>query len=62
MQVHKKGSNKECDNYRAICLSSVVYKMYTNILERRLRKIIEGKLEEEQAGFRPGRQTQDHIF
>ncbi|KAG8223651.1 hypothetical protein J437_LFUL001758 [Ladona fulva] len=31
-------------------------------MKNKLRKVIENKLEEEQAGFRPGRQTQDHIF
>ena len=39
-----------------------MYKLYTRILERKLRNIIEDELEEEQAGFRPNRQTQDHIF
>lgn len=60
--IHKKGSQTECANYRPISLLSVAYKMYTHILEKRLRRIVERHLEEEQAGFRPGRQTQDNIF
>lgn len=60
--IHKKGCQVECSNYRPICLSPVVYKIYTSILERRLRPIVEHQIGEEQAGFRPGRQTQDHIF
>ncbi|XP_066906076.1 uncharacterized protein [Halyomorpha halys] len=59
--IHKKDSTTECGNYRPICLSQVTYK-YTTILESRLRALIEPKLEEDRAGFRPERQTQDHIF
>ena len=60
--IHKKGETTKCENYRAICLSSIVFKLYTSILEKRLRKQIENKFSEEQSGFRPSKQTQDHIF
>lgn len=59
--IHKKGEEDMCGNYRDICLSSVVFKLYTRILERRLRTEIEGKLEDEQTAFRAKRQTVDNI-
>lgn len=60
--IHKKGDEFECENYRDICLSPVAFKLYTRIVEGRLRKEIEGKLEEEQSAFRRERQTMDNIF
>ena len=59
--LHKKGDSLQCKNYRAICLINVMAKIYSRILERRLRVHVEAELEEEQAGFGPGRQTQDQI-
>lgn len=57
LPVHKEGNEIKCENYRAICLASVFYKMYTGILERKLRIQIENKMEEEQAVFKKERQT-----
>ena len=43
-------------------MSSVILNVFSDIMEKRLRKQIENQLEEEQAAYRRERQTQDHIF
>ena len=50
--------------YRGISLQSFVAKTYCRILNSRLRDYLEanGALCDEQNGFRPGRNCQDHIF
>lgn len=62
LPIHKKGDNKECMNYRGITIMSVMSKLYERILEKRLKEVVEGQLEEPQSGFRKGRSVQDHIF
>jgi len=60
--LHKKGDKMECSNYRGISLLSIPSKVYTKVLQQRLKKKVEEVLAEEQAGFRPGRGTVDQIF
>lgn len=60
--IHKKGSRKDCNNYRGISLLSVVGKLYASILEKKVRGIVEDVLDENQCGFRPMRGCQDQIF
>lgn len=62
--LFKDGDVRVPDNYRGITLLSVVGKIYTSVLNSRVTKWCEkfGILSEEQAGFRPGRSTVDHIF
>uniref|UniRef100_A0AAQ4PCE6 Reverse transcriptase domain-containing protein n=1 Tax=Gasterosteus aculeatus aculeatus TaxID=481459 RepID=A0AAQ4PCE6_GASAC len=51
-----------CANYRGITLLSLPGKVYSKMLERRVRLIVEPRIEEEQCGFRPGRGTTDQLF
>ena len=60
--IYKKGSRKECGNYRGISLLSVVGKLYSSILVDRVRGKVENILGEFQGGFRPLRGCQNQIF
>ena len=61
--IHKKGDINKCDKFRPISLTSLLSKVYTNILNRRLTLFTDafGLLPEEQAGLR-GYSIVDHIF
>src|SRR6218665_2393056 len=52
--LHKKGDRAVCSNYRAISLLSVPGKVYTKVLQQRLKRYLEESMSEEQAGFRKG--------
>jgi exonuclease III len=59
-----KGSTDDPSNYRGITLLSCTSKLFTALLNERLTCYLDntGLLGEEQAGFRPGYSTTDHIF
>ena len=62
--LFKKGEDSDPDNYRGISLLSIVSKVFTAILNKRLYAWAENeeKISKEQAGFRKGYSTIDHIF
>jgi len=57
--IFKKGDRRVCSNYRGITL---LRNVYSRVLERRLRPIVEPQLQEEQCGFRPSCGTVGQIF
>jgi len=60
--IHKKGNRRDCKNYRGISLLSVPGKVFARILNDRMRCKTEGKIMEEQVGFRPGRGCTENVF
>lgn len=62
--LYKAGDPTVCQNYRGIAISSCLGKVFTNSLQSRLLSFVEenNKLSENQAAFRPGKSTTDHIF
>ena len=62
--LFKKGDKNKPGNYRGITLLSCLGKVFTSCINERLACYVEeeGILNEEQAGFRPGYCTADHIF
>lgn len=59
--IHKKGDKAFCSNYRAISLLSSLYKVFEQIILKRIGKYLEATTSEEQAGCRSGRSCIDHI-
>ena len=59
-----KGDINDVNNYRGITLLSVLGKLFTSAINQRLTKFLEGisALGEDQAGFREGYSTLNHIF
>lgn len=62
--LFKKGDDRNPDNYRGISLLSIISKVFTAVLNKRLYAWAEKeeKISKEQAGFRKGYSTIDHIF
>jgi hypothetical protein len=60
--IHKKGDTMICDNYRAVTLLCMTYKILANILYSELVPYAEEIIGEYQGGFRRGRLTVDPIF
>ena len=58
----QKGDYLKCENYRGISLMCIVAKQYESVLEARLRRATEDKLDPWQHGFRKGVGTCDMIF
>ena len=48
--------------FRGITLLSLPGEVYSGVLERRVRRIVEPRIQEEQCGFRPGRGTVDQLY
>jgi sorting nexin-29 len=57
-----KGDKNSCNNYRDISVLNSGYKIYTKIINERLKTIMDAFLLEEQQEFRKGRSAIDNIF
>uniref|UniRef100_A0AAQ4Q947 Reverse transcriptase domain-containing protein n=1 Tax=Gasterosteus aculeatus aculeatus TaxID=481459 RepID=A0AAQ4Q947_GASAC len=60
--LFKKRDQRVCANYRGITLLSLPGKVYSKVLERRVRLIVKPRIKEGQCGFHPGRGTMDQLF
>lgn len=59
--LYKKGDPKNIGNYRPISLLPSLYKLFSTVIKTRISKTLETKQPVEQAGFRKGFSTIDHI-
>ena len=57
-----KGDKCECSNWRGISLLSVVGKLFSRVLIKKVRAGTECAIGEEQCGFMQGRECMDQVF
>ena len=62
--IHKSGDKYEPNNYRGICVSSNLGKLFCSILNSRLQNFLSehNVLSKSQIGFTPQHRTTDHIY
>lgn len=59
--LFKKGDVKDIKNYRPISLLPHVYKLFTRVILARIGKQLDENQPREQAGYRAGFRTSDHL-
>ena len=62
IKLPKKGSLKDCNNWRGITLLSTPGKVFSRVLLNRLQEAVDRTLRDEQAGFRRGRSCTEQVF
>ena len=60
--IHKAGDERLPKNYRPITIVPLLYKLFARLLHNRLQPILEPQQSDDQAGFRTGFSTEDHLF
>lgn len=60
--IHKQVDPAVYANYRGISFLNIVYKVFSTVLCRRLKSIVNKLIVSYQCGFRPGKSTIDQIF
>ena len=60
--LHKSGDSKLPQNYRPIASIPILYKLFSRLIYNRLVKILDSQQNMDQAGFRRGKSTTDHLY
>ena len=62
--IFKSGNKQDPSNYRGICINSCLGKLFSAVLNNRLKSYVQDQniLHKAQIGFIPGHRTTDHIF
>jgi len=62
--IYKKGDPSLPNNYRGVSLLCTAYKIYTELIRKRLEREVERRkgIPEIQMGFRRGRSTVNNVF
>jgi hypothetical protein len=62
MVLFKKGDPKDASNYRPISLLSILYKVFSKLICRRIGSLLDAAQPADQAGFRSGFSCDDHLL